>query len=63
MAFQLAGMDFFSEPVFISSNMENAYGCFSVQNTVRIPFSTFEGWHYSGTVTDMDFYDDSGKEK
>jgi hypothetical protein len=36
MAFQLAGLGFFSEPVFITSNMENAYGGFSVQNTVRI---------------------------
>lgn len=59
MAFQLAGMGFFSEPVFISTNMENAYGCFSVQNTARILFSAFEGWHYSGTVTDTDFVDDS----
>jgi hypothetical protein len=36
MAFQLAGLGFFSEPVFITSNMENAYGGFSVQNTVRV---------------------------
>ncbi|GHT68286.1 hypothetical protein AGMMS50239_33050 [Bacteroidia bacterium] len=63
MAFQIAGMDFFSEPVFISSNMENAYGCFSAQNTVRIPVSAFEGWYYSGTVTDEDFIDGDGKEK
>jgi hypothetical protein len=36
MAFQLAGAGFFTEPVFITSNMENAYGGFSAQNTVRI---------------------------
>jgi hypothetical protein len=36
MAFQLAGLGFFSEPVFITSNMENAYGGFSLQNTSRI---------------------------
>ncbi|MDR0725259.1 MAG: DUF4249 domain-containing protein [Prevotellaceae bacterium] len=36
MVFQLAGLGFFSEPVYITSNMENAYGGFSVQNTVRI---------------------------
>jgi hypothetical protein len=63
MTFQIAGMGFFSEPVFISSNMENAYGCFSAQNTVRIPVSAFEGWNYSRTVTDGDFYDGGGKEK
>ena len=63
MAFQMAGMDFFSEPVFISSNMENAYGCFSVQNTVRIPLYTLEGWTNSGTVTDMDFREEEDKEK
>ncbi|MDR2383872.1 MAG: DUF4249 domain-containing protein [Prevotellaceae bacterium] len=40
MAFQLAGLGFFSEPVFITSNMENAYGGFSVQNTKR--FVLFE---------------------
>jgi hypothetical protein len=63
MAFQIAGMDFFSEPVFITSNIENAYGCFSVQNTVRISVSAFEGWNYSGTVTGEDFVDNSGKGK
>ena len=63
MAFQMAGMDFFSEPVFISSNMENAYGCFSVQNTVRVPVYAFEGWNYSETVTDMDFWEEEDKEK
>jgi hypothetical protein len=63
MAFQLAAMDFFTEPVFIASNMEGAYGCFSVQNTVRIPLSVFEGWQYNGTVTDQDFIDNGGKEK
>jgi hypothetical protein len=57
MAFQTSGMGFFSEPVFITSNMENAYGCFSVQNTVRIPLSVFEGWRYTGTVTEWDFID------
>jgi hypothetical protein len=36
MAFQLAGIGFFTEPVYITSNMENAYGGFSVQNTRRI---------------------------
>jgi hypothetical protein len=36
MAFQLAGLGFFSEPVFITSNMENAYGGFSLQNTSKI---------------------------
>jgi len=61
MAFQIAGMDFFSEPVFISSNMENAYGCFSAQNTVRIPITVFEGWNYSGTVTNEDFIDKDKK--
>jgi hypothetical protein len=35
MAFQLAGLGFFTEPVYITSNMENAYGGFSVQNTKR----------------------------
>jgi hypothetical protein len=35
MAFQLAGLSFFTEPVFITSNMQNAYGGFSVQNTKR----------------------------
>jgi hypothetical protein len=35
MAFQLAGLGFFSEPVFITSNMENAYGGFSAQNTTK----------------------------
>jgi hypothetical protein len=35
MAFQLAGLGFFSEPVFITSNMENAYGGFSLHNTKR----------------------------
>jgi hypothetical protein len=63
MAFQTAGMDFFSEPVFIFSNMENAYGCFSVQNTVRIPLTVFEGWYYTGTVTEWDFIDYGEKEK
>jgi hypothetical protein len=55
MAFQLAGIGFFTEPVFITSNMENAYGCFSLQNTVRINVESFEGYSYSGTVTDDDF--------
>jgi hypothetical protein len=36
MAFQLAGIGFFTEPVYITSNMENAYGGFSAQNTRRI---------------------------
>jgi hypothetical protein len=56
MALQLAGIGFFSEPVFIPSNIENAYGCFSVQNTVRIALAEFEGYHYSGQVNDSDFY-------
>jgi hypothetical protein len=55
MAFQLAGIGFFSEPVFITSNMENAYGGFSVQNTLRFPLFEFEGYAYSGTVTEEDF--------
>jgi hypothetical protein len=43
MAFQLAGLGFFSEPVFITTNMENAYGGFSVQNTKRIILSEVRG--------------------
>jgi hypothetical protein len=63
MAFQNAGLGFFTEPVFITSNMENAYGCFSVQHTIRVPMIAFEGWSYSGRVTDMDFIEDKNKGK
>jgi hypothetical protein len=35
MAFQHAETGFFSEPIFVTSNVENAYGGFSVQNTVK----------------------------
>jgi hypothetical protein len=35
LSLQKAGMDFFSEPVSIVSNIENGYGCFSAINTVR----------------------------
>ncbi|MDR3246567.1 MAG: DUF4249 family protein, partial [Prevotellaceae bacterium] len=55
MAFQLAGVGFFSEPVFITSNMENAYGGFSVQNSLRFSLFEFEEYAYSGTVSDEDF--------
>lgn len=34
MALQYQGVGFFTEPVSIASNFENAYGCFSVTNTV-----------------------------
>jgi hypothetical protein len=34
VALQKAGIDFFSEPVPIVSNIEGGYGCFSAINTV-----------------------------
>lgn len=35
VALQREGVGFFTEPVFIASNIENGYGCFAAFNTVR----------------------------
>ncbi|MDR1338675.1 MAG: DUF4249 domain-containing protein [Prevotellaceae bacterium] len=42
ISLQRAGMDFFSEPVSIVSNIENGYGCFSAINTVRYKLAEYE---------------------
>jgi hypothetical protein len=42
---QKAGMDFFSEPVSIVSNIENGYGCFSAINTVREIIAEYETYY------------------
>jgi hypothetical protein len=42
VALQKAGMDFFSEPVPIVSNIENGYGCFSAINTVMVKIAEYE---------------------
>ncbi len=46
LAFQLMGLGFFSEPVFINSNMKNGYGCFSVQNSARVNLLEREKYYY-----------------
>jgi hypothetical protein len=46
LTLQSMGMDFFSEPVTITGNIENGYGGFSVYNSVSIPLMEYEGCYY-----------------
>ena len=45
LALQLTGMDFFTEPVNIVSNVENGYGCFSACNSTVISME-YEVYYY-----------------
>lgn len=40
------GMDFFAEPVLIVSNVENGYGCFSLQNSHRVVLKEYKTYYY-----------------
>lgn len=43
---QEKGLGFFSEPVLIVSNVENGYGCFSLQNSRRIVLKEYKTYVY-----------------
>ncbi|MDR1173038.1 MAG: DUF4249 domain-containing protein [Bacteroidales bacterium] len=45
---QEAGLSFFSEPVQITSNIQNGYGCFSLQNSRRIVLKENRRYFYPG---------------
>jgi hypothetical protein len=46
LVLQDGGMGFFTEPVPITSNVENGYGCFSLQNTRRIVMKEYKLYRY-----------------
>lgn len=46
MALQSKGIDFFTEPVTISGNIQNGYGYFSLSNTKRFNLLNFEKYTY-----------------
>lgn len=43
---QKAGVDFFTEPAYIVSNVENGYGCFAAVNTQRIHLYDYVKYAY-----------------
>jgi hypothetical protein len=43
---QEEGLGFFSEPVQITSNVQNGYGCFSLQNSRRIVLKEYSRYYY-----------------
>ena len=46
MKLQKAGNAIFSEPVFIPSNIENGWGCFSLCNTKRIKLLEYGQYYF-----------------
>ena len=48
LTLQSIGLDFFTEPVNIISNIENGYGCFTVFSAVDFQLLEYESVDYSG---------------
>ncbi len=46
LVLQDEGLGFFSEPVQITSNVKNGYGCFSLQNSRRIVLKEYKLYYY-----------------
>ncbi|MDR1156168.1 MAG: DUF4249 domain-containing protein [Bacteroidales bacterium] len=46
LVLQGEGMGFFSEPVQIASNIQNGYGCFSLQNSCKIVLKEYRRYYY-----------------
>ncbi|MDR2928098.1 MAG: DUF4249 domain-containing protein [Cytophagaceae bacterium] len=56
LVLQDGDMGMFSEPVSVVSNVENGYGCFSLQNTRRILMKEYSGYYYPEWWNGEDVY-------
>jgi hypothetical protein len=48
MKLQAEGLGFFAEPAPIPSNVENGYGCFSLQSTYGVELLSYRLYYYAG---------------